>query len=90
VSCELVLRGARQNNLQNVDVDISVQGACPHCHEIGRVYEVTEQSMVSDPSLTIRERAIVAWLLPGRTKPARHPRLAGIRRRQALIRAIQP
>jgi excinuclease ABC subunit A len=37
------------------------QGACPNCHGLGRVYEVTEQSMVPDPSLTIRERAIAAW-----------------------------
>jgi excinuclease ABC subunit A len=37
------------------------QGACPECHGLGRVYEVTEQSMVPDDSLTIRERAIAAW-----------------------------
>lgn len=39
----------------------TVQGACPTCHGIGRVYEVTEQQMVPDPSLTIRERAIASW-----------------------------
>jgi excinuclease ABC subunit A len=37
------------------------QGACPECHGLGRVYEVTERSMVPDDSLTIRERAIAAW-----------------------------
>ncbi|MGI4761645.1 MAG: excinuclease ABC subunit A [Janthinobacterium lividum] len=37
------------------------EGACPRCHGLGRVYEVTEESMVPDPSLTIRERAIAAW-----------------------------
>jgi excinuclease ABC subunit A len=37
------------------------EGACPNCHGLGRVYEVTEASMVPDPSLTIRERAIAAW-----------------------------
>jgi excinuclease ABC subunit A len=37
------------------------QGACPHCHGLGRIYDVTEQSMVPDPSLTIRERAIASW-----------------------------
>lgn len=37
------------------------EGACPHCHGLGRVYEVTEQSMVPDDSLTIRERAVAAW-----------------------------
>ncbi|WP_446666637.1 excinuclease ABC subunit A [Flexivirga sp. B27] len=39
----------------------TVEGACPRCHGIGRVYEVTEDKMVPDPSLTIRERAIEAW-----------------------------
>ncbi|MCO8171320.1 excinuclease ABC subunit UvrA [Pseudomonas sp. 21LCFQ02] len=39
------------------------QGACPQCHGLGRVHEVTEQSMVPDPSLTIRERAVAAWPL---------------------------
>jgi excinuclease ABC subunit A len=37
------------------------EGACPRCHGLGRVYEVTEESMVPDPSLTIRERAVAAW-----------------------------
>ncbi len=37
------------------------EGACPVCHGLGRIYEVTEQSMVPDDSLTIRERAIAAW-----------------------------
>lgn len=37
------------------------QGACPHCHGLGRVYDATEESMVPDPNLTIRERAIAAW-----------------------------
>ena len=39
----------------------TVEGACSKCHGLGSVYEVTEQSMVPDPSLTIRERAIAAW-----------------------------
>jgi len=37
------------------------QGACPQCHGLGRVYEVTENSMVPDDSLTIRQKAIAAW-----------------------------
>lgn len=37
------------------------QGACPRCHGLGRTYEVTERSMVPDPTLSIRERAIAAW-----------------------------
>ncbi len=37
------------------------EGACPVCHGLGRVYEVTEHSLVPDDSLTIRERAVAAW-----------------------------
>ncbi len=36
-------------------------GACPRCHGLGRIYDATEQSMVPDDSLSIRERAIAAW-----------------------------
>ena len=37
------------------------QGACPTCHGLGRIYDATEASMVPDPSLSIRDRAIAAW-----------------------------
>lgn len=37
------------------------QGACPRCHGLGSVHEVSERSMVPDDTLTIRERAIAAW-----------------------------
>src|SRR3569833_3731798 len=37
------------------------EGACPQCHGLGRIYDVTERSMVPDPSKAIRERAIAAW-----------------------------
>ncbi|MET0461758.1 MAG: excinuclease ABC subunit UvrA [Chitinophagaceae bacterium] len=37
------------------------EGACPRCHGLGRIYDVTEQSMVPDDTLTIRERAVAAW-----------------------------
>jgi excinuclease ABC subunit A len=37
------------------------EGACPTCHGQGRLYDVTERSMVPDDSLSIRERAIAAW-----------------------------
>ena len=39
----------------------TAEGACPQCSGLGRVYEVTEQSMVPDDTLTIRERAVAAW-----------------------------
>jgi excinuclease ABC subunit A len=37
------------------------EGACPECHGLGRVYDVTERSMVPDDRLTVRERAVAAW-----------------------------
>jgi excinuclease ABC subunit A len=39
----------------------TAEGACQRCHGLGRVYEVTEQSMVPDSSLSIRDRAVAAW-----------------------------
>jgi len=39
----------------------TVQGACPACHGLGRVYDVPEELMVPDESLSIRDRAIAAW-----------------------------
>jgi excinuclease ABC subunit A len=39
----------------------TAEGACPTCHGLGHVYEVSEQTMVPDPSRTIRERAIASW-----------------------------
>ena len=41
----------------------SPEGACPKCHGIGRIYDVTEKSMVPDDTLTIRERAVAAYPL---------------------------
>lgn len=41
----------------------TAQGACPTCHGLGYVYEVTDHSMVPDPGLSIRERAIASWPL---------------------------
>jgi excinuclease ABC subunit A len=37
------------------------QGACPNCHGLGLIYEISEKTMVPDDSLSIRERAIAAW-----------------------------
>ena len=37
------------------------EGACPKCHGIGRVFEVTEKMLVPDDTKTIREGAIAAW-----------------------------
>jgi len=38
-----------------------IEGACPVCHGMGEIHEVTEKSMVPDDSLTIRQRAVAAW-----------------------------
>ena len=37
------------------------EGACPSCHGIGRIHEVSERNLVPDDRLTIRERAVAAW-----------------------------
>ncbi|ALE92838.1 ABC transporter [Arthrobacter alpinus] len=39
----------------------TVVGACPACHGLGILHTVTEDSLVPDPSLSIREGAIAAW-----------------------------
>jgi excinuclease ABC subunit A len=36
-------------------------GACPECSGLGIVHTVTEQSLVPDPSLSIRDGAVAAW-----------------------------
>ena len=39
----------------------TVAGACPRCHGLGVVHDVTEELLVPDPTLSIREGAIAAW-----------------------------
>ncbi len=39
----------------------TVAGACPECHGIGVAHTVTEDSLVPDPTLSIRDGAIAAW-----------------------------
>jgi excinuclease ABC subunit A len=39
----------------------TLAGACPVCHGIGIVHSVSEASLVPDPSLSIRQRAVAAW-----------------------------
>ncbi|CAL9374396.1 UvrABC system protein A [Streptomyces sp. enrichment culture] len=36
-------------------------GACPGCHGLGRVHRTSEELLVPDPSLSIRDGAIAAW-----------------------------
>jgi excinuclease ABC subunit A len=37
------------------------EGACTNCHGIGRIHDVSEQSLVPDDRLSIRDRAVAAW-----------------------------
>lgn len=39
----------------------TVAGACPRCHGLGEEHDVSEELMVPDTSLSIREGAIAAW-----------------------------
>src|SRR3569833_216067 len=36
-------------------------GACRECHGLGSVHQETEETLVPDPSLRIRDRAVAAW-----------------------------
>ncbi|MER5631405.1 excinuclease ABC subunit UvrA [Streptomyces nitrosporeus] len=36
-------------------------GACPTCHGLGLVHRTSEELLVPDPSLSVREGAIAAW-----------------------------
>lgn len=36
-------------------------GACPVCHGLGTAHTVSEQSLVPDPTLSIRDGAVAAW-----------------------------
>ncbi|MYS86337.1 ATP-binding cassette domain-containing protein [Streptomyces sp. SID5474] len=57
--------GAYPPGAQRVDSDAfspnTAAGACSNCHGLGRVHEVSEESLVPDPSRSIRDGAIAAW-----------------------------
>ncbi|GLW46488.1 excinuclease ABC subunit A [Streptomyces sp. NBRC 14336] len=36
-------------------------GACPECHGLGQVHRTSEELLVPDPALSIRDGAIAAW-----------------------------
>ncbi|QNS02894.1 ATP-binding cassette domain-containing protein [Streptomyces xanthii] len=36
-------------------------GACPECHGLGLIHRTTEELLVPDPSLSVREGAVAAW-----------------------------
>lgn len=54
-------RGAKERLDSDAFSPNTAVGACPECHGLGRVHRVTEETLVPDPSLTIREGAVAAW-----------------------------
>jgi hypothetical protein len=67
------------------------EGACPKCHGIGRVHEVTADSLVPDDRLTIRvgDRRLANRM--ARPEPAGYPRDARIQRRYSVAQiALEP
>ncbi|WP_165617627.1 excinuclease ABC subunit UvrA [Klenkia soli] len=57
--------GSYPDGAQHLDSDAfspnTAAGACPECSGLGIVHTVTEQSLVPDPSLSIRDGAVAAW-----------------------------
>ncbi|MFI6370779.1 ABC transporter [Streptomyces sp. NPDC050546] len=57
--------GAYPPGAERLDSDAfspnTAAGACPECHGLGQVHRTSEESLVPDPSLSIREGAIAAW-----------------------------
>ncbi|WP_030723134.1 excinuclease ABC subunit UvrA [Streptomyces sp. NRRL F-2580] len=39
----------------------TASGACPSCHGLGRIHRTSEELLVPDPALSIRQGAIAAW-----------------------------
>ncbi|MBD0839820.1 ATP-binding cassette domain-containing protein [Streptomyces sp. TRM68416] len=50
---------------ERLDSDVfsphTAAGACPGCHGLGQVHRTSEELLVPDPSLSIRDGAIAAW-----------------------------
>ena len=68
----------------------TVQGACPTCHGIGRVYEVDVDKMVPRSHTQhpgARDRFVAAGLAGW--QPSRHPGVTGIRRRLSVEEAAE-
>ncbi|WP_138731467.1 excinuclease ABC subunit UvrA [Modestobacter excelsi] len=57
--------GSYPDGAERLDSDAfspnTAAGACPECSGLGRVHLVTEDTLVPDPSLSIRDGAIAAW-----------------------------
>lgn len=57
--------GTYPSGMERLDSDAfspnTPAGACDACHGIGVVHSVSEESLVPDPTLSIRDKAIAAW-----------------------------
>ncbi|MGW6903326.1 ATP-binding cassette domain-containing protein [Streptomyces sp. NPDC054940] len=57
--------GAYPPGAERLDSDAfspnTAAGACPQCHGLGQVHRTSEELLVPDPALSIREGAIAAW-----------------------------
>ncbi|MFD3936732.1 ABC transporter [Streptomyces sp. NPDC058611] len=57
--------GAYPAGAERLDSDAfspnTAAGACPSCHGIGRIHRTSEELLVPDPGLSIRQGAIAAW-----------------------------
>ncbi|MFE3516685.1 ABC transporter [Streptomyces sp. NPDC059166] len=57
--------GAYPPGAERLDSDAfspnTAAGACPECHGLGLIHRTTEELLVPDPSLSIRDGAIAAW-----------------------------
>ncbi|WP_457148597.1 ABC transporter [Mycobacterium sp. URHB0021] len=54
-------RGAEERLDSDAFSPNTAVGACPECHGLGRIHQVTEDTLVPDTSLTIRQGAVAAW-----------------------------
>jgi excinuclease ABC subunit A len=64
-SLRMLMSRAGDNNPERLDSDAfspnTVVGACPVCQGQGVIHEITEASLVPDPSLSIADGAIASW-----------------------------
>ncbi|MFJ6632054.1 ATP-binding cassette domain-containing protein [Streptomyces sp. NPDC091376] len=57
--------GAYPDGAERLDSDAfspnTAAGACPECHGLGRIHRTTEELLVPEPALSVRQGAIAAW-----------------------------
>jgi len=67
-----IIRGANPAYAESFSPN-TPEGACPNCHGIGRIHDVSERSLVPDDKLNIRERPVAVWPTAWQVQPAGHP-----------------